>query len=176
MTDRILYAFLERQFEEGMALARESDRLDLEPLGPAPVQRYMASYHARGLALDREAKVVETDRCDIGIWLPDRYLRQVDVAQVLTYLGPHPTPWHPNIRPPFVCLHLRPGTPLVDVLYSCYETWTWDLFATGDGGLNHGAAQWARNQPPERFPVDRRPLKRRSLRLNVEHCSPEGSS
>jgi hypothetical protein len=39
---------------------------------------------------------------------------------------------------------------------------TWRLYSTRDEGLNHAAAQCARNQPPERFPVDRRPLKRRA--------------
>ena len=35
-TDRVLGRFLERQLEEGTALAAASDLLDLAPLGPAP--------------------------------------------------------------------------------------------------------------------------------------------
>ena len=57
---------------------------------------------------------------------------------------------------------LEPGTGLVDLLHVLHELWTWNLWATGDEGLNHAAAQWARRQDPGRFPIDRRPLKRRS--------------
>jgi hypothetical protein len=49
----------------------------------------------------------------------------------------------------------------VDILYACYEIWTWNLYATGDEGLNHAASQWSRQQNRSRFPIDRRPLKRR---------------
>ena len=94
----------------------------------------------------------------------------IDRAELTTLphdLGPHPDPWHPNIRPPFVCAHIEPGSSLVDILYACFEIWTWNLFATGDEGLNHAASQWSRKQERSRFPVDRRPLKRRSMQLEV---------
>jgi hypothetical protein len=66
-----------------------------------------------------------------------------------------------------VCAHIEPGTPLVDILYACHEIWTWNLFATGDEGLNHAASQWSRQQERSRFPIDRRPLKRRAVQLAV---------
>jgi len=173
MMDAVLNGFLERQFEEARALARDSDLLELVPIDGPPPQHYIASYRAKGLALGPDGQVVEAGRCDVGIWLPSDYLRRVEPAQVFTYLGPEPSPWHPNIRPPYICLHLRPGTPLVEILYSCYEIWTWFLYGTADEGLNHAAAQWARSQDPGRFPIDRRPLKRRELRLGVETATRE---
>jgi hypothetical protein len=167
MSDKILQSFLDKQSEQGKALEAESDILRLQAVDGPPGQRYLARLAAKGLAKNKEGQIVEAEGCVIGIWLPDDYLRRAEPAQVLTYLGPHPHPWHPNIMPPFICVHLRPGMPLVDLLYACFEIWTWRLYNTGDEGLNHGASQWARAQDPSRWPVDRRPLKRRRLAITV---------
>ena len=165
MSDKIFTAFLNRQFEEGRALARQSDVLKLLPLpGDNPPCRYIARFAGcKGLVRDAHGQIVEFDQFTVGIFLRDDYLRRVEVSEVLTYLGPHPQPWHPNLRPPFICAHVEPGTPLVDLLFVCFELWTWNLFATGDEGLNHTASQWSRRQDKTRFPIDRRPLKRRSV-------------
>jgi hypothetical protein len=162
-------AFLRRQLEEGMTLASCSDVLDLTPLPDAEVPfRYIAHFEGRkGLVQDERGQIVEFEKFMVGIWFPEDYLRHVNIPQVLTYLGPHPQPWHPNIRPPFLCAHIEPGAALVDILYACYEIWTWNLFATGDEGLNHAASQWSRKQDRSRFPIDRRPLRRRAVELNV---------
>ena len=58
-------------------------------------------------------------------------------------------------------MEVYPGMPLSEILYALHDLLTWRLYATRDEGLNHAAAQFARNQLAERFPVDRRPLKRR---------------
>ncbi len=163
MLDEVYEAFLRRQLEEGMALADSSDVLTLTPLsGSEPPERYLANFEGRrGLVRDGRGRIVECDKFMVGIWFPEDYLRSVRIPQVLTYLGPQ-EPWHPNIRPPFMCVHIEPGMGLVDILYACHEIWTWNLYATGDEGLNHGASQWSRQQERSRFPIDRRPLKRRS--------------
>ena len=44
MNDRILTSFLERQLAEGVALAEDSDLLDLLPLGPVPIHRFLARF------------------------------------------------------------------------------------------------------------------------------------
>ncbi len=174
MADRILQAFLARQHEESQALAGESDILDLHAMDGPPPQHYIARFKAKGLVKDEQGQVVAADGGVFGIWLPDDYLRHAEPAQILTYLGP-PRPWHPNIRPPFVCIHLVPGMPLVDLLHACLEIWTWTLYYTGDEGLNHAASQWARHQDPSRFPIDRRPMKRRRLSITVSPaCQPSG--
>ena len=166
MTDTILQSFLTRQHEEAQVLAAESDILGLHALDGQTPQHYIAQFKAKGLVKNEQGQVVETVGCAFGIWLPDDYLRHAEPAQILTYLGP-PRPWHPNIRPPFVCVHLMPGMPLVDLLHTCFEIWTWNLFNTRDEGLNHAASQWARHQDPSRFPIDRRPMKRRRLAITV---------
>ena len=167
MADKVLEGFLRNQLDEGMALAAESDVLQLLPAPGRPPSRFVARFATVGLVEGARGGVEEAEGFDVGIAFPPDYLRRADVREVLTYLGPHRRPWHPNVRPPFICLHVRPGMPLVDLLYACHELWSWGLFATGDEGLNHAAAQWARHQDPQRFPVDPRPLKRRVLQFEV---------
>jgi hypothetical protein len=159
MADRIFGSWLKRQHQEAMDLASNSDILRLRPLGGSAPQLYIATYLANGLVKAPNGAILVANRFDVGIALHDGYLRHVEPAQVLSYLGPHQNPWHPNIRPPFMCLTLYPGTPLVDILFACYELLTFRLYYTGDEGLNHAASQWARHQDPSRFPTDPRPLK-----------------
>lgn len=169
--DKVFETFLRQQVIEAKSLARESDILNFTSVKGDLGQYYIADYHAKGLIQSvssaQKAEVKEETGFSVGIWLPDDYLRCVEVGQVLTYLGPHVKPWHPNIRPPFICIHLKPATPLVELLYTCYELWTWSLYYTGDEGLNHDASQWARHQNSNRFPIDPRPLKRRTLDCKV---------
>jgi len=172
-TDRIFAEFLGRQYQEGMALAAESDILKLVPQNGHLSDRYIAEFFCRGLVQNDAGEVVEFNRFAIGVWFPEDYLRRVDESLIVTYFGPAPRPWHPNIRAPFICTHIAPGTPLVDILYNCYELFTWRLKYTGDEGLNHAAAQWARHQDPSWFPIDRRPLRRRKLKLEVNPVAAE---
>jgi hypothetical protein len=176
MQDKILNAFLARQFEEGMALARESDLVELVPIGSHPPQRYLARFRCRGLCRQTGGAVAEMDYAEVGIYFPDDYLRRTDPYQILMWLGP-PNVWHPNIsdKAPVVCLgRLGPGTRLVDIVYQLFEIVTYKRFATDDA-LNHDAAAWAR-QHQDRFPVDPRPLKRRALSLRVEPAASQGDA
>lgn len=167
MSDRIIQGFRAHQYEDVTSLAKASDVVEILPVEGDPPARYIISVRAKGLIQGKADRIMEADRCDIMIWLPDDYLRRAEAVQVLTYLGPSRRPWHPNIRPPYICMNIRPGTPLVDLTYACFSLWTWDLYYTGDNGLNPAASQWARNQPPGRFPVDRRPLRRRHVKLKI---------
>jgi hypothetical protein len=172
MTDNVLAAFLARQYQEGMALTRESDLVDLVPLGPAPCQRYVARFRCKGLCRMPDGRIEEMAYAEAGITFPDDYLRRADPYQILMWLGPTHV-WHPNISnvAPLVCLgRLGPGTRLVDILYQLFEIISYQKYATHDA-LNKEAAAWAR-QHQDRFPVDRRPLKRRALDLRVE---PDGA-
>jgi hypothetical protein len=166
--DAVYDGFLRRQWEEGSALARQCNILELSRLPGDPASQFIAQFEdCKGLVEDDGGRIVEFDRFVVGICFPPDYLRRADVPGLITYLGPHPAPFHPNIRAPFICAHLRTGTGLVDILYACYELWTWHLYATGDEGLNHAASQWSRQQQRRRFPIDPRPLKRRTPRKDA---------
>lgn len=168
MKDRIFESFLERQYEEGMALARSSDLLELVPMEGNPPRAYVAGFRCQGLVESGRGEIVPADRFEVGIFFPSDYQRRVDPVRVLTWLGP-PHVFHPNIGPPWICVgRLDPGTGLVDLLYQVFEVITYNkVTMREDDALNLLACSWARTHQ-DRFPVDRRPLKRRSLELNVE--------
>jgi hypothetical protein len=161
MNDAILESFLGRQLAEGMALAAASDLVELHPLGPEPVQRYVARLRCRGLVRLGE-RVAAHDCFDVGVHFPSDYLRRVNPLEVLTLLGPFET-WHPNCRPPGFCPgHLAPGTTLVEILHQCVEILSWrKVTMKEDDCMNPAACAWARANR-HRFPVDDRPLRRRA--------------
>ena len=171
VSDRVLNAFLDRQQDEGATLARESDLLDLLPLDGSPARRYAAAFHCRGLVRDPDGEVREADHFEIGIWFPPDYLRRAEPFQVHTWFGPRHV-FHPNISAtaPFICIgRLTPGTSLVDILYQCYEVITYQkVTMREDDALNKEACAWARRNQ-HRLPVDRKPLKRRTGRIHVDH-------
>jgi hypothetical protein len=176
MADRVLDAFLARQLAEGLALAADSDVLSLVPMG-SPPNRYVAEFRCHGLIAVGSGDVAVADRFQVGVWFPETYLRVADPFHVLTWLGPRHV-WHPNISAtaPVICVgRLAPGTGLVDILYQVFEIVTWNkVTMREDDALNHAACQWAR-QHPDRFPIDRRPLKRRPPVFDVADIS-SGSS
>ena len=172
--DAIHHAFFARQCQEGMALCGESDLLELTPVDPLPApQRYIVTLRCTGLCRTDSGAIVETNLSHVGLHFPDQYLRSVD-RPIAIWLGP-PSIWAPNIlapsrdrgaplAPSWICMgHINPGTTLTAVLHQLFEIVTYQRFSTHDA-LNRDAAAWAR-QNLDRFPVDRRPLKRRRLRL-----------
>lgn len=166
--DRIFDAFLERQYEDGMALAQASDLLNLVPLPGQVPQRYIAVFICKGLVRTGEGTVTEANRFEVAIWFPPDYLRRADPFEILTYLGPREV-FHPNIKAPFICVgKLSPGTLLVDILYQCFEIITFNkVTMREDDALNGAACAWARSNQ-YRFPVDPRALKRRPLEFRIE--------
>jgi hypothetical protein len=172
--DRIFEGFLRRQQEEGEALARSSDLVELESLDGVPPQLYQARFRCKGLVRNRTGEVRESDDFRVAIWFPSDYLRRADPYKVLAWVGPREI-FHPNIsdRVPVICVgRLTPGMPLVDLLYQCFEIITYrKVTMREDDALNPEACAWARENQ-HRFPIDRRPLKRRTLAIEVR--APEG--
>lgn len=155
--DPILKLFLEAQQRDALALADASDLLEVKALD---LQHYLVTYRCHGLVREPDGAVREHDRFRLGIWLPESYLREVDPSQILTWFEPA-TVWHPNIRPPWICLgKIAPGTPLVDLLHRCFELISFEnVTMREDDALNRPACAWARRHR-ELFPTDRRPIKR----------------
>jgi hypothetical protein len=166
MNDPIYTAFLDSQRVQGLGLARQSDLLEVIPVPGQPSNRFLLNFRCQGLIQDRQGRIVTYDHWTIGVRFPEHYLRvaRPHPAEVLSYLGPCPTPWHPNIQcgGPFICMEIKPSMTLVQIIYGLYDLITYHLYATDDDGLNKDASQWVRHQEPGRFPIDPRPLKRRS--------------
>lgn len=173
--DPVRDAFLLRQFEEATALAASSDVIRLMPMSGTPPDRYVLDFTCKGLVRNPQGEVTEFEHFMVGVWFPSDYLRRAEPWQVLTWLRPRAV-FHPNIsdEAPFICVgRLAPGTSLVDLIYQCYEIITYKkVTMREDDALNKSACAWARDNQ-HRFPVDPRPLKRRSLHLQVEHPSTE---
>ena len=157
--DPIFESFLSKQCGPGLALAAASDVLELRPIGSDVPRRYVATYHARTFAELGEGRIALVDRFDVGVTFHDDYLRRPDPARVLTYLGPDRC-FHPNVRGCVICVDVRPGAPLTDLLATIYDLFTWRLYGVGDNGLNPDAAAWVRQQDPSMFPTDPTPLRR----------------
>ncbi len=180
--DNVFRAFLMRQFEEGMGLAESSDLLHLIPLDGPPPQHYMAHFGCRGLVKSPSGDIVEAEGFGVGITFASDYLRCARPFEAVSWLGPNNV-WHPNIGrgpfrksgPLFICLgQLKVGTPLVDILYQCWEIITFaKRTLREDDALNWDACAWAR-RTTHRFPVDDRPLRRRSIDFEVEPVSTPG--
>ena len=169
MHDKIREGFLRRQYEEAQALERESDLLEVSALPGDPPTRYIVALRCKGLIRVND-RIREHDTWEIGVNFPPDYLRRADPFQVITVLNPLLTAWHPNIsrKAPIVCIgRLTPGTGLVDMIYQVYEVVTYNkVTMREDDCLNVEACSWARRNQ-HRFPIDRRPLKRRTLRAEI---------
>lgn len=166
--DRIFERFMQRQREEGEALAAASDLLELSEYPFSP-PTWVATFRCKGLVRLPDGVIEEADYFQAGIWFPPDYLRRIDPFEILRWFDP-PNIWHPNVSDtlPLVCVgKLSPGTPLVDILYQLFEIITYTKYTPReDDSLNKACCSWARDNQ-HRFPVDRRPLKRRSLNLEV---------
>jgi hypothetical protein len=166
--NRIFDAFLSRQLRDGLSLAAASDLLELTPLGPEPVQRYLARFAGTTLVRGDGSDVREAEGFAVGIVFAPGYLRGVHPAEVATWLAPANV-FLPNVRPPFICLgRITPGMPLVELLYQIFEIGVGaKLTVREDDALDPLACAWARRHL-DRFPIDRRPLKRGAFDFDLE--------
>jgi len=166
--DNIFAGFLTEQLADGLALAESSDCLQLAPLGPEPVQRYLAQFAATTLVRNARGEVGEARGFAVGFWFPSDYLRRADPYEVATWLAPAEV-FLPNVRPPFLCLgRIAPGTSLCDLLYQAFEIGTGaKVTMREDDALNAPACAWARRSL-DRFPIDSRPLKRLAIDFAIE--------
>jgi hypothetical protein len=163
--DKILRSWLAEDKVQARALAEASDLLDLRFPDP---QHFVASFHCKGLVRGDDGQVREADHFEVGYWFSRDYLRHVSPQAVVTWLRPAEI-FHPNVNPPFCCLGpIAPGTSLVDLIYRTYEVISYqNVMPDERDALNVAACQWARHNQ-HRFPLDDRPLKRRSSAIRVD--------
>ena len=156
MRDPIFESFLARQADEALRLSASSDIVTVLPIDP---QRYVLHFCARGLVLDAAGVPRVHDEFGVAICFPPDYVRvEHHPGRIIQWLGPA-TVFHPNIRPPFVCLGpIAPGEGLIDLAYRLFEVIAFHRVSPHDP-LNAAAAQWVRNHQDE-LPLDRRTLLR----------------
>ena len=165
--DKVYEGFLKQQYEEGMALAASSDLFKLIAADGDPPQRYLAIFHCKGL-VRRDGEIREASDFAVQIWFPDNYVREPVSPVVVTQWFDPPDVWHPNIRAPFICIGpIAPGTSLKELIHRIFEVITYQKVTVVESdALNKEACPWARGNQ-DMFPIDRRPLKRRQLQLDV---------
>ena len=165
--DPIFGAFLERQAEEGRALAQASDILDLDCLPTG--QHFLAHYACRGLVKGPDNVEREAEGFHVCVFFGAAYLRTVNPIEVLTFLGPLNT-FHPNLAfgAPFICVgRITPGMPLVDLLYQVYPDMHMRAFPQGstsieqNGQKRHLRGEGEYNRRPSFLPSHRKRLERR---------------
>src|SRR5437867_4371732 len=110
--DNIFQGWLQEQHEGSMALAEQSDVLELRAIaqGAGAPQHYIARFNAKTYVLAKDGQVITADVSEVGIAFPSSYLCEACGYEVLTWLRPMNV-FHPNIRGCFVCLgeqFLRP--------------------------------------------------------------------
>lgn len=165
-SDPILAGFLDHEYQKGINLARESGLLNLTPLGPPPYQAYVARFKCKGLVKMQNGNIIEANEFRVSILFPHDYLRKVNPLAIVTWLAPTNI-FHPNIRPPYICMgHIIPGMGLTEIIFQIADMISYRKFTTSHG-LNEEACRFVRNNI-DRFPIDGRPLKRRSLNIQVD--------
>ncbi len=158
--DVIWSSWVDESTKAALELAAASDRFDFEVLDP---QHHVARFHCRGLVRRPGGEIAEADEFAVGISIGADYLRHVDPLRVLTWLEPRAM-WHPNRMGATCCIgRVHPGTPLVDLVHRTYMLITYqEVMPDERDALNASACTWARGNL-HRFPVDGRPIKRRSF-------------
>ena len=112
-------SFLSASRDKAMALAAETDLLDLTQVKPGDApQHFLAQYHCNGLVQERDGTIVTVNCFLVGIRFPDDYLdREADAKRIITVEYPMNV-FQSNIWGPYVCLtNLAPGTELVSILH-----------------------------------------------------------
>jgi hypothetical protein len=174
MIDHVFESFLETQLAEALALESESDLVALMPLpGRRGVpDRYILELGCRGLVRDPSSReVTERTGFAAGVWFHPRYLKSINASLVVTLLDP-PHVFHPNLSFPFACLgRMRPGTGIVEIVYQLFEILTYRKMTIVEwDALDREACAWVR-RGLRRFPVDARPLKRKSVLISGEESA-----
>ena len=173
--DAIFQRFLQNQAAEAQALNAASDVVSITPLasGPGAAQHFLARFSCGGYIKNEAGAIVKHNRWDVGVYFPDDYLRCANPGQVVTLLAPQAV-FHPNIRDGHVCMgerFLAPGTALVEIIHQVHAILTYNKWS--GQGLNEDASLWAMSNA-SLLPADRRSLKRRVLRLDIEVAGANG--
>jgi ubiquitin-protein ligase len=160
--DRVLERFLEENWRNAKQLADSSDILALLPMGTPP-RAVMAQFNA-ACYIKGASGIQVRKGFVVGFRFPDNYLSLALPWEVIHFVTPDV--YHPNIRPPAICLGaaaLRPGTELRELLFRTYELVTYQRRSNTADPLNPEASAWVRQNWPV-SPSDTRPLKWRACR------------
>jgi hypothetical protein len=165
--DPVMHDFLHNIADELRQRLRPGCLLDAADLGATVPWLWRLTFATRGLARDESGALRSVDRHTVAVrFLPD-YLRRVDRFDMLSLMEPAGA-FHPNLRPPLICLEVYPGEPLVEICESLHALFSWRLRQLSEtDALNPDACVWGRAHLDE-LPLDTRPLLGRRLAITLE--------
>lgn len=165
--DRVYEAFIEGQNVAAQTLNQASDIVHITSKKLNRGHLYIVKLLCKGLVNDN-GTIKEHGQFELGVHFPEHYLRRCDPATIVCWYSPSNV-WHPNIKPPFLCLgRVTPGMQLVDIVHQAYEIISYQKVTMNESdALNHDACAWARANS-NKFPIDKRPLRQRTVQFNIE--------
>ncbi len=165
--DPIARAFLDNNREEFLNRFQPNGLLEYASLGRDAPWLWRLTFHTRGLVRAENDEVRTVERHVVAVrFLPD-YLRRADRFEMMALVEPTDA-FHPNLRPPGICLEIYPGEPLLEICESLHRLISWRLRQLAEtDALNPAACAWGRSHLDD-LPVDTRPLFGRSLAITLE--------
>lgn len=154
--DPVMRDFLRNNRDELDERTHRGGLLRFASLGRRNPWLFRLTFATCGL-IRRDGEVREWDQHVVAVrFLPD-LLRRVDRFEMLLLVEPHDA-FHPNLRPPGICVQVYPGEPLVEICESLHALFAWRLRnLREDDALNPAACAWGRAHG-DRLPLDDRPL------------------
>ncbi|NOZ20003.1 MAG: hypothetical protein GXP25_02830 [Planctomycetes bacterium] len=168
--DSVFRKFLDNSYDRGRELERESDILRIEARRGEPPTGFLCSFvGVEHLVRDPDGTVEKcTDPILIEVQFPPDYLKSCDPHLGLRVVGMlNRNIFHPNIRPPAVCLGnaLRPGTTLDEILRYVYEIISYQNVTPNESdAFSAEACRYVREHPGVLSGLRIPPLRRRKLR------------
>jgi hypothetical protein len=154
--DPVMGDFLRNSRDELKARATPLGLLDFADLGTSLPWLYRLTFATAGL-VQQDGEIRRWNQHVVAVrFLPD-YLRRADRFEMLRLLEPLDA-FHPNLRPPGICVQIYPGEPLIEICESLHALFSWRLRnLREDDSLNPAACAWGRANI-DRLPLDDRPL------------------
>lgn len=111
--------------------------VDIQPLGPAPYERYRIIYRLPSLRVDASSRAIESGLTVVNLELPRNYPKEKPHAVAVEKV------FHPNFGD-YICIadFWTPTQKLVDIVIEIGEMLQWQKYNIRSP-LNAVAAQWA---------------------------------
>src|SRR5262245_10786439 len=111
--DPVMREFLANSRDELLRRCQGNSLLEAVNLGGEVPWLWRLTFATQGLVRDGDGSVRQVDRHIAAVrFLPD-YLRRADKIEMLRLIEPQQA-FHSNIAPPFICVQIYPGEPLVE--------------------------------------------------------------
>ena len=168
--DDVMTDFLRNTRDEFVSRSAQGGLLEHASLGLREPWLWRLTFHTRGLIRGVDGEVRPVERHVVALrFLPD-YLRHVNKFQTLALLEPRDV-FHPNLRPPAICLNIEPGMSLLEIAESLHRLFSWQVRQLAENdAFNPDACAWGRAHLDE-LPTDKRRLFGRAVDFQLEEIA-----